>query len=77
VDNRVYVACTNNTRRQPSEIDEANPRANNKHGHIIAIDPLYDDHTSSRFTWRIVLIAGDPQDPTTYFNGFDKNQVTP
>ncbi len=74
---RVYMACTNNSQRVPSQIDEANPRANNKHGHIIEISPAHDDHGHGAFTWQIVLIAGDPDDPTTYFAGYDKSQVSP
>jgi secreted PhoX family phosphatase len=77
VNGRTYVACTNNTSRTPSQIDEANPRANNKHGHIIEITPARGDDTSTRFSWRIVLIAGDPADPATYFNGYDRSQVSP
>jgi uncharacterized protein len=77
VNGRTYVACTNNTSRTPSQIDEANPRANNKHGHIVELTPARGDDTSTRFTWRIVLIAGDPSDPTTYFNGYDRTEVSP
>ncbi|WP_457254015.1 PhoX family protein [Pedococcus sp. P5_B7] len=77
VNGRTYVVCTNNTSRQPSQIDEANPRANNKHGHIIEITPTAGDDTTASFTWKIVLIAGDPTDPTTYFNGYDRTEVSP
>ena len=77
VNGRTYLACTNNTSRQPSQIDEANPRANNKHGHIIEITPTGLDDTATTFTWKIVLIAGDPADPTTYFNGYDRSEVSP
>lgn len=75
VNGRTYLVCTNNTRRVPSEVDEANPRANNKHGHIIEMTPAHGDHGDSSFTWAIVLIAGDPADPTTYFNGYDRSKV--
>lgn len=77
VNGRTYVVCTNNSARQPSQIDEANPRANNKHGHIIEITPTRGDDTATTFHWKIVLIAGDPGDPTTYFNGFDRSEVSP
>ncbi|XVX21060.1 PhoX family protein [Actinomycetota bacterium] len=75
VNGRVYMACTNNTKRVPSQIDEANPRANNKHGHVIEMTPT-GGHTSTAFTWKIVLIAGDPADPQTYFNGYDRSEVS-
>ena len=77
VNGRTYVACTNNTRRTSSEIDEANPRANNKHGHIIELTPAGGDDTATTFTWRIVLLAGDPADPSTYWNGYDRAEVSP
>ncbi|HEY7721493.1 MAG TPA: PhoX family phosphatase [Pedococcus sp.] len=77
VNGRTYVACTNNTRRTPSQIDEANPRANNKHGHVIEITPAGGDHTRTGFRWKIVLIAGDPADPSTYFSGYDRSEVSP
>ena len=77
VNGRTYVACTNNTKRTPSQIDEANPRANNKHGHIIEITPDHGDDTTTGFSWKIVLIAGDPADPSTYFSGYDRSEVSP
>lgn len=73
----VYVALTNNTRRTPAEIDEANPRAGNKHGHVIEWVESGNDAAALDFTWRIVLIAGEPSDPTTYFDGYDKSLVSP
>jgi uncharacterized protein len=77
VNGRVYVACTNNSDRKPSQIDEANPRPANKHGHIVEITPKNANHGSRDFTWDLVLVAGDPADPQTYFAGFDKSRVSP
>ena len=70
---RIYVACTNNDRRADEteiahyrgrEIDlgpnAANPRALNRYGHIIEIREAGDDHTSTRFSWEVFLLAGDP-----------------
>ena len=74
---RVYAAMTNNTSRTPSQIDEANPRANNKYGHVIEMTEAGDDAAALTFRWRIVLIAGLPEDPTSYFYGFDKSLVSP
>ncbi|WP_238329675.1 PhoX family protein [Ornithinimicrobium humiphilum] len=73
----VYLALTNNTSRRPAEIDEANPRASNKHGHIIEWREAGNDAAALEFSWRIVLLAGQPNDPTTYFNGFDRRLVSP
>ncbi|WP_299519211.1 PhoX family phosphatase [uncultured Serinicoccus sp.] len=74
---RVYVALTNNTARTPGQIDEANPRANNTFGHVIEWREAGDDAAALRFRWRIVLVAGDPSDPSTYFSGLDRREVTP
>ncbi|TDE00784.1 PhoX family protein [Jiangella asiatica] len=72
----VYIALTNNSARTPEQRDEANPRAANKFGHVIGLDEDRGDAAALSFTWKIVLIAGDPEDPETYFDGFDKSQVS-
>jgi secreted PhoX family phosphatase len=36
-----------------------------------------DDPTATRFRWSILLVCGDPNDPSTYFGGYDKSQVSP
>lgn len=77
VNGRIYAAMTNNTSRTPAQIDEANPRASNKHGHVTEFTPAGGDHGALTFTWKIVLVAGDPSDPQTYFNGYDKSEVSP
>ncbi|WP_228717443.1 PhoX family protein [Allosaccharopolyspora coralli] len=74
---RVYAALTNNGDRGTegeAPADEANPRNANKHGQVLELD---DDHTGTRFTWRLLLVCGDPEDPSTYYGGFDKSQVSP
>ncbi|WP_448070772.1 PhoX family protein [Georgenia yuyongxinii] len=73
----VYLALTNNTRRTVADVDEANPRFANKHGHVLEIAEERNDSGAVAFTWRVFLLAGDPDDPTTYFAGFDKSQVSP
>ena len=77
VTGKVYAALTNNTRRAPTQIDEANPRANDKFGHIIELTEAGDDAAALTFTWKIVLVAGTPDDPSTYFYGFDTSLVSP
>ncbi len=72
---RIYAALTNNSRRV--EVDEANPRLGNKHGHVIEMSEDGNDHTGLTFHWRIVLLAGDPNDPTAYFLGYDREDVSP
>jgi len=76
----VYLAMTNNTDRGKAGeavADEANPRTDNKHGHVIELVEAGADPTAETFEWSILLVCGDPADPSTYFSGFDKSQVSP
>ncbi|TXL72324.1 PhoX family phosphatase [Vineibacter terrae] len=64
----VYAALTNNAERKDSEINPANPRAANVHGHILAMMPPGGrgkdaDHAADVFTWTIPILAGDPSKP--------------
>ncbi|MFE0699340.1 PhoX family protein [Streptomyces sp. NPDC058872] len=77
---RVYVALTNNSNRGKegyAPADEANPRNLNKHGQILELAEHWDDPSSDGFAWRLFLVAGDPNDPATYFAGFPKEKVSP
>ena len=74
--NRVYMVCTNNTNRKPEQVDGPNPRPNNAAGHIIEIDEHGGDLGALTFTWSIFMLCGDPADPSTYFAGYDKSQVS-
>jgi secreted PhoX family phosphatase len=73
----VYVALTNNSNRTAAQADEANPRAANRHGHVIEIWERRNDPGATTFAWSIPLVCGDPADPSTYFAGFDKTKVSP
>ncbi|MEU2505160.1 PhoX family protein [Streptomyces sp. NPDC007863] len=77
---RVYVALTNNSNRGKGTnpgADEANPRNLNKHGQILELAEHWDDPASDGFAWRLFLVAGDPNDPATYFAGYPKEKVSP
>ncbi|MEU9995476.1 PhoX family protein [Streptomyces sp. NPDC050848] len=77
---RVYVALTNNTNRGKGTnpgADEANPRNLNKHGQILELAENFDDAAGDGFAWRLFLVAGDPNDPATYFAGYPKDKVSP
>ena len=67
VNGRVYLVLTSNDKRQEGQIDAANPRANNKFGHILELAPPVaqgqaPDHAADEFRWDIFLLAGDPSD---------------
>jgi len=77
---RIYAALTNNTDRGkpgkegPTEI---NPRPANKNGHVLEVEERHGDNTGTRFSWKLLLVCGDPASPDTYFAGYDKSQVSP
>ena len=76
----VYIALTNNTDRGAAGkpgVDEANPRKANKSGHVIELVERQNDSGAKTFKWQIFLVCGDPDDPSTYFGGYDKSDVSP
>ena len=80
VTGKVYLVCTNNSNRGVEDnpgTDAANPRVENRSGHIIEITEDGDDHSATGFAWELFLVAGDPEDDATYFAGFPKDQVSP
>ncbi|WP_434452041.1 PhoX family protein [Lentzea sp. E54] len=78
---RVYAALTNNTDRgvKPGKegATEVAPRINNKHGHVLELEERRSDNTATTFSWKLLLVCGDPKSPDTYFGGYDKSQVSP
>lgn len=80
VSGKVYVALTNNSNRGAAgkaAADEANPRNANKNGHVLELTERRNDSASTRFDWNLLLVCGDPNDPSTYFGGYDKTQISP
>jgi secreted PhoX family phosphatase len=69
---RIYVPCTKTSERGVTEEREwdgreievatnaANPRPDNKSGHIIEMAEAGDDATGTRFEWNVFLLAGNP-----------------
>ncbi|MCA1953353.1 MAG: PhoX family phosphatase [Hyphomicrobiales bacterium] len=57
---KVYLMLTNNSRRKPEQVDAANPRPDNKFGHIIEMIPEGGDHAATKFAWNILVKCGDP-----------------
>ena len=78
---KVYVLLTKNAARKPDQIDAANPRADNKHGHILELTPPKGDHAAAVFKWEILVKCGDPNvaavgatfNPATTKNGWFSN----
>jgi len=58
--NKVYLMLTNNNKRTAEQIDGANPRADNKFGHVIEMIPAGGDHAADKFNWEILVKCGDP-----------------
>lgn len=63
----IYVVMTYNERRTAAQVDAANPRAENKWGHIIEIMPPRvngkPDHAATECDWGFFIVAGDPSKP--------------
>jgi len=69
---RIYIPCTKTSERGATDEHEwsgrkvdvapnpANPRRDNKSGHIIEMAEAGDDATGTRFEWNVFLLAGDP-----------------
>jgi secreted PhoX family phosphatase len=60
----IYVVMTYNERRTAAQADHANPRGENKWGHIIEIVPPRvngkPDHAATECAWGFFIVAGDP-----------------
>lgn len=83
VTGRVYAVMTKNKERAQDKLNPANTRPENLWGHIVEMIPPGGrgkdaDHTASKFTWDIFVLAGNPQDaavkasfhPETSSNGW-------
>ena len=50
-------------------------RPGNRNGHVIEWEES-GSIAGDTFTWRVFILAGNPEDPGTYFAGYDKSQVS-
>lgn len=70
---RVYVMLTNNTQRSEELVDMANPRAANRHGHILELlIPGADgkwNHAATEHGWNVFLRAGNWEDGDGWYQG--------
>ena len=62
----VYFTLTNNTRRDLTQIDAVNPRAENNFGQIVRWTYDGADHALASFTWELFVIAGTPRTSLTF-----------
>ena len=60
-DGQIFVMLTNNTRRKAEDVNAANPRPENKFGHIVEMRAPNGDHAATEFTWDILVKCGDPK----------------
>ncbi|NRA64913.1 MAG: PhoX family phosphatase [Pseudobacteriovorax sp.] len=75
----VYVTLTNNKNRGngdlKQEVNEANPRINNIHGHIVKLDENNGACKAMTFDWDIFLLAGDPASDVLAHQGDIKGDI--
>ncbi|UAW97493.1 PhoX family phosphatase [Halopseudomonas nanhaiensis] len=70
----VYFTLTNNSRRTEEQVNAANPRSANSHGHIIRWAEEGGNHAAMSFEWDIFLKGGDSGESGVENNiGFDPN----
>ena len=64
---RVYAVMTKSAKRKPDQVDAANPRPENKWGHIVELIPPGEgedsDHAAAQYKWDILMLCGDPSKP--------------
>ena len=57
---RVYACLTNNKKRKQGD-GGPNPRAQNRHGHVIELSEHGGDLAATRFDWTLFLLGGVPE----------------
>lgn len=60
VPGQIYCTLTNNSGRKAEAKDDANPRENNRYGHIIRWDEAGGDTGAISFEWNVFVLSGDP-----------------
>ena len=69
---RVYAMLTNNKNRKPDQAKGPNPRADNRHGHVLELIPpgsgkgRLGRHDAATFRWQVMFLAGERKDGATY-----------
>ncbi|MFN0070236.1 MAG: PhoX family protein [Chloroflexota bacterium] len=79
VNGKLYMAMTNNNQRGEAgrpATDNANPRTDNRWGHIIEAEEAGKDATATMFNWNIFMLCGETTNESSYFAGYPKDQVS-
>jgi secreted PhoX family phosphatase len=53
------------------------PESGNRNGYVLELTEHDNRHTALRFSWKLMLVCGDPEAPETYFAGYPKEKVSP
>lgn len=72
-DGSVYFALTNNTSR--TEADAANPRTENRWGHIIRWNEARGKAAATQFDWEIFMLAGPSEDSDFFGKPLTDDQI--
>jgi len=76
VNGNVFALMTNNFKRTEANINPANSRSLNQHGHILELIPPQQNHAAREYNWEVFILAGDPEnslDQAHYHNGTSAN----
>ena len=77
VTHNVFVVLSSNDERTDDQLEPANPRSNNVHGHIVELEiPLFDgkpDHASTDHGWSMFLKAGQLEQDDAWYQGQKPN----
>lgn len=62
----VYFTLTNNNKRDLTQVDAVNPRAENVFGQIVRWKYTDANHAATSFAWELFVLAGTPKQSTTF-----------
>ena len=80
----VFMVMTNNSNRMETAPADrpgtgrngANPRVNNRYGHVIEVREDGGDPAATRFQWSMFMLCGPKDDASRTFSGFPADQVS-
>ena len=62
----VYFTLTNNNKRDLTQVDAVNPRAENVFGQIVRWKYADQNHADTKFAWELFVMAGNAKQSTTF-----------